>query len=384
MRELWGLSFAVLLLAGCAAEVVTSTSEPGQTALPTLNIPSVPATVPAPSTTVPSATQALSSLEPPIFSTIVIDQPEWSEVYREATSAIDSCIHNDCAEESDDAVHHFAGVLLDALNEGQVELGYLEGWLPERGFELVKSYTAFNLFGDGRIDRVLRIQPLRHYLEYDGSTLLVLRGENAGEFHIIPVRDWWFWHYGKIGDTVAVDNFTGDGQSEILSIFTAGGSAGCSSIPYLYKWRGEYPDGQFINVAQAIPRHRASHSFSDCGGRRKTGQLWSFGLADESGVRQLVKTTWYYNRAGEDCPGYEVETFYHWTDDGYQVGEVKPKAFDHSQSIRCAVGWACAAMDSSVSEITSPSAAIPILESALEDWPTDLNNVRGMRLFAQP
>lgn len=377
MRELWGLLFAVLLLAGCAADGVTLTSESSQTVFPTLNVSSVLATMPTSSTTMSSPTQDIRHLTPSISSTIVIDYPGWSEVYREATSAIDSCIDNRCAAESDDAVRHFASMLLDTLNDGYVEPESLSSWLPERGFELVESHAAFNLFGDGGTDQVLQIQPLRQYLAYDGSTIIVLRGENAGEFRITPVRDWWFWHYHKIGDTITVDDFTGDGQSEILSIFTAGASAGCFSIVYLYKWQGEYPDGQFVNVAQAVPRHRASRSFSDCGGRRKTGQLWSFGATDKSGVRQLVKTTWYYNRAGEDCPGYEVETLYHWTDDGYQLDEVRPKAFDHSQSIRCAVGWAGTAMDSSVSEITSPSAAIPILESVLEDWSAELNDVWG-------
>ena len=192
---------------------------------------------------------------------MIVDQPEWREVYREATSAIDSCIDNECAGESGDAVRHFASVLQDALNEGQAKLGTLSGWLPERGFELVESYTALNLFGDGETDRVLRIQPLRHYLEYDGSTLLALRGEDAGAFRIIPVRKWWFWHYWKTGDKVAVDDFTGDGHSEVLSVFSAGGSAGCFSNLYLYKWRGEYPHGQFVNVAQGVPRHRRRANF---------------------------------------------------------------------------------------------------------------------------
>jgi hypothetical protein len=183
----------------------------------------------------------------------------------------------------------------------------------------------------------------------------------------MPLTADWVEHYfGK--EAIDIADYNGDGQTEIRSIKTILGHAGCGSEIALYHWR----DQKLINLTDEIKPLFGRYIEYEC----DDPHIWRFERVKGEAAQVLVQRV-AYNSWVEGCPTYPLETRYRWNGETYQAtNAVTWQDFDPTSSNSCALAWATLTMEHSPS-VTQSAQAVAILTKQLAHWSATLNTIWG-------
>ena len=136
-------------------------------------------------------------------------------------------------------------LLEQGVQVGRYDLNDLDASLLPFGFQVSQTFTAENLFGDGRLNQVLVIGMSEPSPSPEGGILVAIREDQAGKVAFIRITSDWppVVISGGFTDLV-ISDFTGDSQPEVLV-----GSYRHSGTMYgeqinIFQWR----EDQFVDV----------------------------------------------------------------------------------------------------------------------------------------
>lgn len=282
----------------------------------------------------------------------------WDLAYREATSV-------NYAKQFD--VDQFVSLLEGELNASMISLETLANELTQREFKVVESFESNNLFGDALSTRVLHIDSYNPLLASDGeaAAFIAIRESAPGNFHVEPVKQLWDWNYHST-KTMSVSDLNKNGVDEVIIINDYWGGVtprGCASGLSLYEWQGDYPNGYFENIAANVSDIRMSTDSGEC------ERPWEFedeNVTDVPVIKSYHRL--YLTSPWDDCPKFEEWTLYTWNGEAYEWADEGVNSIEGSP--KCLISWAnrAGAFDAQ---------AIAIVERALLDWPSEVNEVWG-------
>jgi hypothetical protein len=264
-------------------------------------------------------------------------------------------------------VDGFVRLLGKALDSGQVTPDILEAWLPGKGFDVVSRHSAPNLFGEGQPVQVLQIETQDWLLPAD-ILLAVGKSPLSGDYRLSSVRPYWLVRYSQRQalEDVTIVSHNGNDRPEIQALANSEFPAICESELSLYEWQGDSSTGHFENVAEQVKAISGDYWNSEC------RDPWEFGARDARGAQPVTATLRHKNWAGDDCSEFEYKIRYEWDGAAYHYvsGAAAPPGRSHPR--KCLVGWAHAAAKFGLYD-----QAIPLVVSALADWPKELDSVWG-------
>ncbi len=262
-------------------------------------------------------------------------------------------------------IHHFLLALEAKLNSGEIAPLNMSDWLKQHGFGVPATYSAHNLFGDGKDATVYFITAMPEF----ETAVITLGGSRQGEYRVFATKDHWTFLRREY-PTISIEDRSGNGQPEIQLIddwYGSGFSGGiCTSDIYLYEWQGSYPDGKFVNLAQYVSGVAAANDGS-CG----AGSSWEFGSPDANGSQSIIAVTQrdtggYASR----CADYESRGTYTWTGRMYEWAGNTENTPSISDPEWCAVLWADWAGGLN-------DRAVVLLNAWVQTWPSTIDEIWG-------
>ena len=290
------------------------------------------------------------------------DDIYWDLVYREGTWYKPNKIF------FDDFLKLSENVLNSAIDSPEASL---EKVLRQNNFNVINRYEAPNLFGDDQSAEVWQVDHKSIY--YEGGVLIGLHKDEQNIYRVHPIwDDWTIFSYRQGLSEVQLSDHNANDQLEITSIITAGERLFWRSELDLYEWQGAYPNGRFVNIAEAVDGVEGNYFDTIY------TNVWSFEATEQSRGKsiQSVKTreTW----TGEECHNYQLETRYKWINTRYYkitVDRLIP--FDTTQPKHCSIGWASLALEDDKLTDDERVQAASLLKDALNDWPVKATEIWG-------
>jgi hypothetical protein len=195
-------------------------------------------------------------------------------------------------------------LLQTGLNNGRYNLSNLDQVLNSHGFEIWKSLSAPNLFGDGQVVPVILVSTIQ---ERRGDGIIIAMRQSADGFYsLVKVGSYWMFGWGGYRD-VFLEELTGDGIPEIIALPHAHSGSMCHPYMNIWQWREDH----FADLAPggyAIPLSFAH----DC---RAT---WRIGPLDDSGL-PTIETI---DHVGGFDVALTVTRTLRWNGVSYQVSQV--------------------------------------------------------------
>jgi len=254
--------------------------------------------------------------------------------------------------------------LADSLNNGDVKLSNLQKWLLLKQFSLKVSLEATNLLGDGKPATVIQIEAKDNFIK---DAVIAIHGSKPGEITLIPLRQNWYQYYPMSGggqENISTDDHNGNGRPEIVSVSYVWGNKGCYAELAVNEYEGQYPAGEFVNIARSVPLFFGDYTDGDC-----SDNTWSFEMPDSSGAQTIIQTrTKFVGITG--CPKYVTKTYFAWHNTTYRRMDSEHEPMTTSSNHLCAIGWANTAGGLSKESIS-------LLENAVTDWPVKANQTWG-------
>lgn len=287
------------------------------------------------------------------------DQVEW-KMTREAM------ILGHATYSRGELVDDFVPLLEKALDAGRVTPDTLEAWLSSKGFDVVSRLSAPSLFGDGQLAQVVQIK-VDHFL-FPSVILLTISELQSGNYRLTEVRpSWWRYDFQRQApEEITIVNHNGNDRPEIQALANSEGRVSCGSKLNLYEWKGDNSTGHFENIAEQVRGISGDYWNSEC------RDPWEFGMRDARGAQPLTATLRHKNWAGDECSEFEYKIRYEWDGAAYHYVSGAAALPDRSHPRKCLVGWAHAAAKFGLYD-----QAIPLVASALADWPKELDSIWG-------
>jgi hypothetical protein len=269
----------------------------------------------------------------------------------------------------------FGYLVEDLLNNRGVTLDGLQDALNARGFAISQSVIAGDWFGDGIEADFISVRS--NALDDDSVRRAVYAVRQVGETSRLDmVRGWEIGSgpsYSKWNDLVAVRDFDGDGQQELLLDVSAGYSGdlgGCTDDYYLYQWNPE--SQQVESILHVDLRHvrmddavcEAESNFLDLGDgipRIAFDSGWS-----TEGSGYLVGTD------EMTCPVLKTRLVHRWNGDAF-VEESNEMLPPESDLPSCQLASASRALKLNWQD----DRAIAIIDGFLSDWPAEIDQAWG-------
>ncbi|MEP7359605.1 MAG: hypothetical protein ABI847_20300, partial [Anaerolineales bacterium] len=144
--------------------------------------------------------------------------------------------------------------LESGLNTGLFTPTDLNSELLAYGFRVAEELPAPNLFGDGRLAQVLRIQTQDAYV--DDGFILAFAQDDAGQFQVTPIYVDWNIEIG-LDDIVEVQDRTGNGIPEVLLDISGSSGSLCFGKIYSFEWQS----GQFVDLTRGQIAYRCDSAW---------------------------------------------------------------------------------------------------------------------------
>jgi hypothetical protein len=157
-------------------------------------------------------------------STSSRERLEWLIVLEQATS---------WRHEAPDA--QILTLLETGLNDGRYDLDNLNAVLNSFGFEVWKSFSAPNLFGDGQVVPIIVVAAAQ---DRDGI-IIALRQNSEGRYNLVRVGSYWGVGYSGYRDVLLAE-LTGDDVPELIAVPFMHSGTMCGESLWILQWQEDH------------------------------------------------------------------------------------------------------------------------------------------------
>ncbi len=127
-------------------------------------------------------------------------------------------------------------LLETGLNDGRYSLGSLDTFLNPLGFEVWKSLSAPNLFGDGQVAQIIVVTTIEVYAD---GMIIALRQDVEGRYNLVRVGSYWMFDIGGYLD-VFLEELTADAVPEIITVPHAHSGSMCGTSVDIWQWQEDH------------------------------------------------------------------------------------------------------------------------------------------------
>lgn len=251
-------------------------------------------------------------------------------------------------------------LLEHALNVESVSPRQLDNYLQQRGFYLYPLQPADNVLPNQESGTLLLMVSAGWGGPFETGVLLLLTGDQAGAYQITMIQAIGGSHPDY--ELLPVEDRNGNGIAEVGLVtleYSSGIPSPCGTHLTLLEW---HTDEGFTNLVPDVQEFVTSSHKSQC------KDLWHFEINPDEEIPRLIERRQYIT--GDGCPKLVHRITYVWDGQEYawQKAEIEPLPAESSAI--CAIQWADEANETN-------DQAVSILEDALTDWPTAMDELWG-------
>ncbi len=256
----------------------------------------------------------------------------------------------------------FGFLVENILNKQYVSIDDLSSRLELHLFRIADSLKVNNLFADGQDAWVIHVQT-SYYQNYDGFYAIY---QVSGAYRLELIQGWGISSVPGAGSYYYLHD-VGDTNNNNIREVGIVGESGISGIPQtwgqslmLYEWqpsKGGFTSNYFPLFYQT------------CGemGQGPCKGDWEFG------AQQLTVREYWYTQ--DKCPDLEIQHQYAWDGSQYHLNS-EQVILPEINRPGCLVAWADGAINHQVLG-WQDDRAIQIITTALDNWPTEMDNQWG-------